>query len=669
MVPPYSLMSARIHPFHALTVLLIFVVLAVAWTWPVTARLTSRIPHDPGDPILNTWILWWNAQRVPLTAAWWDAPFWFPLEGALALSEHLLGQAVFTTPMLLAGAGPVTAYNVSLLLSCALSGFFTYLLIQRLTGSVLAAACAASAYALAPYRADQLAHLQVLSSQWMPAALLGVHGYLEQRRVRWLALFAVAWLLQALSNGYYLLFFPVLLASWLGWFVRWRTAPRPGLAIVTTWAVASLPLLPVLLTYHAVHERLGLSRNLEEIRGFSATLLSFASPPALLALWPAGTRGSAEAYLFPGVTIVLLVIAGVAALIWRAPLAQAFRDRSPLLFYAAAAIVMFAMTFGPGGEEEGPPSLLRPYAWLLWLPGYDGLRVPARFAMLGALCLAVAGGFALALLLERRSRWRMALACAAIAGVTVEGWIESMPLVPIPQRLPLELPAAAAVLELPPESWRVNLAAMFRSIYHRRVLVNGFSGYGAYHYAIVIQALWRGDPSVLRYFARDRPLVVVVNHEEDPRRKFRDLIEGLPDARPLGVTGAGTMFLLPPAGRPVAWIGGTPLLPATLDDAPARGFRRLTYDFGRVRAITGFEFPLRDRNTELEGRLLVEASDDGAEWREVWLDWTGEFAIDAALEDPVVAPVRIPLPATHTRYVRLYPAASWMAEELRFVGQ
>ena len=28
----------------------------------------SRIPHDPGDPVLNIWILWWNAQAMPFTA-------------------------------------------------------------------------------------------------------------------------------------------------------------------------------------------------------------------------------------------------------------------------------------------------------------------------------------------------------------------------------------------------------------------------------------------------------------------------------------------------------------------------------------------------------------------------------------------------------------------------
>ena len=38
--------------------------------------------------------------------------------------------------------------------------------------------------------------------------LLALHGYYEERRTRWLVLLCVAYLLQGLTNGYYLLFLP-----------------------------------------------------------------------------------------------------------------------------------------------------------------------------------------------------------------------------------------------------------------------------------------------------------------------------------------------------------------------------------------------------------------------------------------------------------------------------
>src|SRR5688500_10734355 len=145
------------------TVLLFFCAVAVVWPWPLGAHLTSRVPHDPGDPILNTWILCCNAHTPPFTNGWWDPPIFYPMRGALALSEHLAGISLISTPVQLAGGNAILGYNVALLLSYALSGVFAFALVERLTGSRLAALCAGLAYACAPYRAGQLAHLQVLT--------------------------------------------------------------------------------------------------------------------------------------------------------------------------------------------------------------------------------------------------------------------------------------------------------------------------------------------------------------------------------------------------------------------------------------------------------------------------------------------------------------------------
>src|SRR5215207_1673783 len=141
-----------------------FVALSIAWTWPLAAHLSTRIPHDPGDPLLNIWILWWNAHAVPFTAGWWSPPILIPMRGALALSEHLAGVGLISTPIQLLGGTPLAAYNTCLLLSYTLSGWFAYLLVLRLTGSPAAAVVGGVAFATTPYRAGQLAHLQVLSS-------------------------------------------------------------------------------------------------------------------------------------------------------------------------------------------------------------------------------------------------------------------------------------------------------------------------------------------------------------------------------------------------------------------------------------------------------------------------------------------------------------------------
>src|SRR5262245_30899556 len=87
-----------------------YLALALTLTWPLALHLASVLPHDLGDPVLNTWILWWNAHVVPLSARWWNAPAFWPARGMLALSEHLLGVSLFTTPLQWIGASPTAAY-------------------------------------------------------------------------------------------------------------------------------------------------------------------------------------------------------------------------------------------------------------------------------------------------------------------------------------------------------------------------------------------------------------------------------------------------------------------------------------------------------------------------------------------------------------------------------
>jgi hypothetical protein len=643
--------------------LFVFSALAIFWTWPLAVHLGTRVPHDPGDSILNIWILWWNAQAIPFTHAWWNPPVFYPMPGALALSEHLAGLSLFATPIQLAGGSPLAAYNVSMLLSYALSGFFAYLLAFRLTGSILAGLCAGLAFGFSPYRASQLAHIQVLTAQWMPLALLGLHEHVASGSRRGLAVFAIAWLLQALSNGYYLLFFPILVVLWLAWFVDWHLVPKRGLAIVAVWIAASLPLVPVLLKYREVHGILGLTRTVEEIRQFSAMPASFLHAPPILRVWPEGPAPTYEQYLFPGLTAAALVIAGLLMLLLRRGPHAAPSARAPLVFYAMATIVMWILALGPGGEGTSA-SLVRPYTWLLWLPGFDGLRVTSRFAMPGSLCLAIAASLALVQFAPKPGRRRAVAGAIVLAGIGLDGLTDAVPMHAPPRRVELPGPSNATVIELPPNDANVNVAAMYRSMFHGRPLVNAYTGHEPPHYNVLSLSLWRGDPSVLTFLARERPLVILVNDHLDPNRGFRDMIAALPAVEWHGISSAGSLFLLPaqplvehaPVGRALA---------ARVRDV---GRDRLEFDLGTSSTIRAIEFPLRSRYEDLAKELLIEASEDGVTWREAWIGWTGGLAIEGTLTDPRLAPIRIPLTGISARYLRVYPASSWMTNELTVVG-
>ena len=648
--------------------------------------MSWRLPHDPGDPILNAWILWWNTQALPFTDAWWSPPIFYPMPGSLALSEHLFGVAILTTPLQWLGVNVLAAYNIAFLLSFTLSGYFTfllvrYLLLRRTPGSgddhapgtsnhvaTATALVAGLAYGFAPYRASQLAHLQVLQSQWMPLALLAMHAYLDGGRRMWLAVLAVAWLLQALSNGYYLLFFPVLLALWAAYFVDWRRAPRRGLHLAATGAGASLLLLPALLEYRSVQTGLGLARTLGEMVMFSADAGALTRRSHLLSYWPHLTSTNQETFLYPGIAIAVLALVGTAAALLRrghddTPRDGRTRNRT-LFFYGGAAVVMWWLAFGPAPEDVGAAAVAFPYTVLTWLPGFSGLRVPARFVMLGALCLAVAAGLAFARLAPVRRLPLALLTAVVLAVLAVDAWPRAIPLSPPPRRVLLPDVPGAAVLELPVDHDRTSTAAMYRAMLHGRPLVNGYSGHTPPHYRILSHALRRGDPSVITELARQQPLIIVVNSNRDPGNEFLDVVRSVPGVEMRSATDLGPVFVLPeqPAAR-VPSTGGA--LPFTTHPEGRNG---ALIDLGRMQAVRMLAFPLRGRYPDLGARFEIEGSTDGQSWTSLWLDWTGGLALAGALEDPLEQPVRFVLPDPAVRYLRIHPAEDWMLRDVRVMA-
>src|SRR4051812_50213780 len=96
--------------------------------------------------------MWWNAHAIPLTAAWWNAPFFWPMPDALALTEHLAGLSPITTPVQWLGGSPLLAYNLVLIASVWWTLLAMHGLLRRLTGDEIAAAGAAAPFSLPPYR-------------------------------------------------------------------------------------------------------------------------------------------------------------------------------------------------------------------------------------------------------------------------------------------------------------------------------------------------------------------------------------------------------------------------------------------------------------------------------------------------------------------------------------
>jgi hypothetical protein len=516
------------------------------------------------------------------------------------------------------------------------TGLATHALVRRLTASTLAAYCAGIAFAYAPYRTSQLAHIQLYACWWIPVTLLALHAYYEERRARWLVLLCVAYLLQGLTNGYYLLFMPVLFGVWILWFTRTREIGAAWRVLLTLALSAGLA-LPFLIEYYVVQRAQGLSRNIGEMASYSARPESFLSATPILRFWTTRPPATAEQYLFPGVTVLALAAAGVFVA----------RKDSRYRFYALAAILMTLFCAGPASSLLSIPALWHPYTLLATLPGFTGLRVPSRFFMLAALCLAVAAGLSFAAIERRVPRLRVWIFVIVVAGLAMDGMIAGMPLgVPPPQ---LVIPEAGArVLSLPFEETRVSVFAMYQSIGHRQPVVNGYSGYVPSHADVIEWALRRRDPTVLTELRRGHPLyVLVASIEQAPQ--WTDFMDDQPEATMLGIEGGGRLYRMAPAAY------ASEVRPGTAIDAAEVRVEGdwIVADLRQPVGIRGIELRTHGNLRRLPKDLRIETSVDGAAWQTAFDERPGGLALVGALQQPRVIPLRVDLGDVTARYVRV----------------
>lgn len=710
----------------------------------VIQHLASSVPHDAADPVLNASILAWNATHVPLTSAWWNFPGFYPTESALTLSEHLTGLSIFAAPLVWVTGNPALVYNVLFLLSFFFCALAAYALAYRLTGNLAAAFLAGLAFGFAPYRAAQLSHLQMLSSYWIPVALLGLHAYVETRRARWLALAAAAWLLQGLTNSYYLIYFTLFIALWIGWFLVLGRRSRELFFALAAFGLAALVAMPIVLHYVAVHDALGLTRRADEIAHFSGDVLAVATAPSDLAFWgslkdPQGIEGQ----LFPGLTLILLltvgevlscrvairedrspiwqrrlrallfggavlalgIAAGVAIagrlridlgfatlsatrlprplligsvlLIGAWSMTSAVRSLSHRAFYALGAVVTWLLTLGPSPTLSGTPLMIDgPYALLLRVPGVDGARVPTRFWMITALCLAVL----VALLFTRafghlRPRVQLLIAAAAAVGMTADSWT-TVPVVAAPQHL-AALDAygpRSNVLELPFGNVVGDSAAQYRAVMGRWRTFNGYSGYSPPQYLALAHAFDLRTDGVFDVLRSDGPVTVVIDTRRDALGRWPEYVQRQPGAALLASTDGLMTFGFPQgAALPRSRDGASLPIRSVLPSCFQADARFIIDSDLQSRWTCGAQDEDRDIVIELETEstvasltqflgpnrgdfpvdLQVETSRDGVTWEPGWRGPGALRALIGSLDDPKRLPVRVEFAPRTARFVRL----------------
>jgi hypothetical protein len=392
-----------------------FIALVAAITWPQMARL-NQVP-DLGDPLFSIWrISWVNHQiwRHPL--ALFDTNIFYPARLTLAYSDPVIVPSLLVAPLFWIGIPKTVAYNVLFLSGFVLSGVTMYYLVRALTGRRDAAAIAGAVFASYPFRFEHYSHLELQMTMWMPLTLLAVHRAVARGRWRDGLAAGVTFALQTLSSLYFGMFLAVYLlvlgaAVWIG-----RRCPaRPIAALAGGAALAGAIVAPVAAPYLANKAAMG-DRDLATVAFYSARGEDYLKTNVRARLYQRWShRAHAERQLFPHIAPIALSVAGILP-----PLSVA------QIGYAAALAASLDGSLGVNGFL---------FPWLRdHVPGYAGLRVPARFSMLVGLSLAVLSGYGAARVLNRWPRFRGAITAAMLAAVLIDAmpYLELEPVWPRP---------------------------------------------------------------------------------------------------------------------------------------------------------------------------------------------------------------------------------------------
>lgn len=481
--------------------------------------------HGHHDALFSMWRLSWiaHALATPGTSLF-DAPIFVPVGGTLAFSDAVLLQGVLAWPWLALGVPALTVYNVLLLGGMWASACATFVLARHLTGSSAAGLVAGVIFGFAPYRIEHAMHLELQWSQWMPLTLWAVHRAWRHARLRDGALAGVFLTLQFLSCIYYGVFLALFLVVVAPALVWWRRPARPARTAAALLLGALIALPPVVaygLPYRANQATLG-GRSSAEIANWSARPTSYLAVPPENRLYGSTLEafGTPEGRLFPGLVAIGLALVAMAG---RSRLAVAY-----------AWGLAWAVILSLGVHTPAYGVMLRT------IPPLDGLRAPARFAMIALLALAILAAIGVARLMaggpEDEDRPQTAglrpqaaaarqvwLALALMAMATAEYASAFGPLHPWPREAPLyaawlETQPRAAAVEFPvPRGHALPLYEAewsFLGTFHHQPLVNGYSGYFPRPYLDLLGALAHFPSGESVWALQKRGVRYVVLHED-----------------------------------------------------------------------------------------------------------------------------------------------------------
>jgi len=472
-----------------------YVLATLVMTWPLVNYATGGEGSYRSDQWLVVWTLAWNNHALLTSDSLFQSNLFFPAADSLRFNEHLFGLSLLTLPLRILGASPVLAHNLIWWLAFPMNALAAFALAKRFTPNTLAAFVGGLVFAFSFYvMLHAGGHLHLIWLWPIPLSLLLLEWWFDAPSMRRIAFWTAVVLLAVLTSWY--LAAIILLANGLMGLVllatnlperQPRTSTQKPHLLWRRRAVglAAAAVTMVLCVWPFAQYYVGLEGGAAEIVSNSADMASYVVPPenTVIGRWwktaidnrPRSIFG--ERTLFLGWISLALSGIGLGSLI-----SGHERTRRAWLF-PLLTVVGLSVGFGPSLPWVGHTAFA-PFTWIAALPGLEGLRAPARFAVLGILGLSGMTALGTAALAQRIGKHGQIIVVLLVPLMLTEWFIVDFPAgKPMRYEVPAvyltpEIQSARALVSLPEyrgtEEWFLGGDYLYYSTAHWRPIVNGF---------------------------------------------------------------------------------------------------------------------------------------------------------------------------------------------------
>ncbi len=491
-------MKKFLQKTQSIIVFLYFSAVTAFMTYPVAFHLKDSVLGQYGDNIYFVWLVRWY-QKAFLEGQ--GHPFFNPM------MNYPQGWNLSTTDTALASVlpgvpfsvfwGPVAGYNIAMLVTFVLSGFFMYLWIRNLTHSCLAGILAGTLFAFSPYRmAHFLAgHLNLSGTEWFPLYFWGLSTLLKPgQKINWLFVVLTGFSVGAIAfTSMYYLYMTLLISGIfiLAYLVFTRFKPLSNKTFWIQAILAGLIALPFM--YFALRPFISLSnaggiasRSVEYANMYSASPTDFFLPSSDHFLFGKWVNTTFDRSLWMEGSFYISLVGLILSII---ALIKNKKSEHRWLIWTLFITVLVSFTLALGinlhwnNQEvlfQGKAIHLPSYWLFTYLPFYNKMRAIMRFGVFVILFIPVLAGIGFSESIKKVNPLSQKLITILFLAVVIfefyPGSYSAQMSRPQPRKVDLWLakqPDTGAVVQMPfTES--SDQAQVYYTLFYQKPFVGGF---------------------------------------------------------------------------------------------------------------------------------------------------------------------------------------------------